>query len=414
MVTRRVPLRQSPLVKTKRRAVRSVPSGLVLSSWKTSHLAELIHQRLLPLQQHHRTQSVTAVLHMGCSRQHPSVDFNDLLDASLSPTKRHTTATRRPSMDPIVAAALEGLSIVGSGGAPAGPRQDALLVLGADATAPISSYRGVAVTADMHYPAYTRQLIQGLLSGSPSGDAMGAPLFDVLVSDAMSPQLELDESQPRLAPTRSPRATDAVTISMGNSIAPSASSLSSSSLAVKGPSRGDRDAYVTDPVLASLAVGLPLLRSTAESVAVVRVSRFDAFNQQATESAVRTLRHRFSTVDFFRDDFGMIALCHGSGGRGDHLLATPYNIREDFPGFQRSTLSERRPRSWDHYRDPLSTKDTFFMAIHPAFDKAPPPDMLAAKLEREKAAEDASDVADEAFMDVVSQSLDTFAEENPK
>ncbi|CUF66513.1 Hypothetical protein, putative [Bodo saltans] len=432
MATRRVPQRQAPFARRGRRETRAWPSPPLraLATWSSAELAAPMSGMMQgKLDQEQRGGSCTSssnmisCLHLGCTRQHPVVDFGEAKKMSMLPSHLHQQAKKSSTwpaaapLDPIVAAALQRINTrlpsttAGQTSEHRGCNSNDWLIFGADASLPPRSYPGVAITADLHFPWYARTSIRRALAAQ-SSSSVGAPLFDMLVSDTLSPELELSTSVSRLPPlevtkhyNREERSVSLVNPSSPSSIFAAASN----ALAVKGPARGSTSSHVTDPVLASLAVGLPLL--SHGSLAVVRLSRRDQRTKsENTGAAVRTLRQRFANVDFFRDDAGMIALCYGSSIHAGHVLNTPHNLREDFPGFTRATETRRRPKSWDHYSNPLSTENTFFMALHPAFDKAPPPDVLAEKLKREKEAEDRRDQRDGVFMDAVSQTLDSFEE----
>jgi hypothetical protein len=386
----------------------------MLPTWSTAHLATPMSAMLQSKAEQGSSSGIISCLHLGCTRQYPTVDVADLVKTTFSRnSKRQSLPNLKGAvpMDPTVAAALQRLD-ARSALASAADYHHTWLLLGADASPPPRAYPGVAVTTDLHFPWYARSRIRSAFTSQPSLSTVGSPLFDVLLSDALSPELEFSTTTPRLATLDAPveKERGLSLIALTSTSTPSslfASSLASKAMSLKGPVRDDALTHVTDPLLASLSVGLPLL--SRDSLAVVRLSRHDKmFSKGTTAAAIRTLRQRFANVDFFRDDFGMIALCCGSSVHAGHVLCTPHNIREDFPGFARASQTKQRPRKWEHYSNPLATKNTFFMALHPAFDKAPPPDVLAAKLAREKEAEARQDERDGVFMDAVSQTLDTF------
>lgn len=386
--------------------------------------------------------SAQTCLHIGCSRHNPVVDMRHLARSALGrcdgeasspmrdwPSCRGAAGRRRadPTVDPLVALALAKLLEVPSSKgvdasaemrhadmSPMNSHQDRCLVIGVDVSNPMDAYPGLFLLADARYPSHTRSAIHGVIAstgprGCHAGSSTTGALFDVFVSDAVSPvQSPSDGHHSRCAHAHT-------TLSSSVALGTASDDLfvrSGGGLTIKGPSREDENIFVADALIASLAVGLPLLNPTG-GAAVVRLSGGEAPADQGGRigAAIRTLRHRFAHVELFKDEFGMIAFGFGTGCRAEHVLSCPHNIREDFPGFSRSggkSSSSKPPRQWDHYHNPMDSRKKFFMALHPSFDKAPPPETLLGHLQREREAAERRDEADEAFMEMVSESLDTF------
>jgi hypothetical protein len=429
--------RASATGRRRHHAAARTRAPVALLPWSTELLVPIAFREAVGNTAGIKTQPesrIKSFLHLGCARQFQTVDFPMLTaykSSARTPAAGHSTRRSLGSnLDPLVAEALfqagvdgpshldahshedkqESASSSSSVRAPDDPSRWQCLVVGVDVVPPPSTYPGLSMIADVHYAAHTRGVLQNVMTArTHAPHATGAPLFDVLVSDTLLAPVPSDDMGAR-------RSSLSLNNGNGAALPPVAivSSLTSAqdvfdTIAFKGPTRSEAEhSFIADPVMASIAVGLPLLCPT-DGIAVIRLS--DQCPDRSRVGAVmRTLQQRFANVNLYRDEIGMIALAFGPGARAEHVLSSPQNLREDFPGFMRD--EQKRPRQWNHHRNHLDTRGKFFMALHPAFDKAPPADVLAAQLHKSKAEAEAAEIREEAFMGMVSQALDEFEDVN--